>query len=505
MSTRCRRSTSRCPGGRRRKSRSLRIAASRAATLPCPSSRPFSTRCASRGCWPSRAIARPCGVIAADRSSAPRSTSNARAVASDAAGGGVSQGRVASLAPHKRQLERERREVGVQDLGRREGQQAALLLLGPQAIADAGLEAAGAAAALVGGGLADAHGLEPRHARARREARHAHQAGVDHDAHAFDGEAGFGDRGRQHDLAPAGGRGGNGAILVGGREVAVERRHVDVAAEVQAFLDAADLADAGQEHQGAAALFGEARGAPSRRRCPRCGPRARGRDSACRPGTCGRPMAITGAPPRRSDTGPGSRVADMAITRRSSRNAVCASRTRAKDRSVSRPRSCSSSKITQPMPSSDGSSCSIRRKSPSVTTSMRVRGPDLGVEPHAIAHGLADRFAQGRRHAPRGGARRQPPRLLHDDLGVRRATARRARPTARASSCRRRAVPPGRRRCVPPAPLSDAAALRRREESPSRRLIAGVFAGSAPLMIRTAGLWPAHALRSADLQVRSCS
>ena len=52
MSTRWRRSASRCPGGRRRKSRSLRIAASRAAILPCPSSRPFSTRCASRGCWP---------------------------------------------------------------------------------------------------------------------------------------------------------------------------------------------------------------------------------------------------------------------------------------------------------------------------------------------------------------------------------------------------------------------------------------------------------------------
>ncbi len=64
MSTRCRRSTSRCPGGRRRKSRSPRIAASRAAILPCPSSRPFNTRWARRGCWPSRAIARPCGVIA---------------------------------------------------------------------------------------------------------------------------------------------------------------------------------------------------------------------------------------------------------------------------------------------------------------------------------------------------------------------------------------------------------------------------------------------------------
>jgi hypothetical protein len=82
------------------------------------------------------------------------------------------------------------------------------------------------------------------------------------------------------------------------------------------------------------------------------------------------------------------------------------------------PRSCNSSKITQPMPSSDGSSCSIRRNSPSVTTSMRCARSHLGVEPHAVADGLADMLAQSRRHAPRRGARRQPSRLLHDDLAA---------------------------------------------------------------------------------------
>ena len=40
---------------------------------------------------------------------------------------------------------------------------------------------------------------------------------------------------------------------------------------------------------------------------------------------------------------------------------------------------------------------------------------DLAVEPYAIAHGLADRFAQSRCHPSGGGARGQPSRLLHHD------------------------------------------------------------------------------------------
>ncbi len=155
----------------------------------------------------------------------------------------------------RRQLERQWGEVGIEDLRGREGQQPALGLLGPQAQAEAGLEAAGTTAPLVGRGLVHAHGLQPCHARARREAWHAHQAGIDHEAHAFDRQAGLGDRGGEHDLAPAGGRWRDGAVLLGGRQVAVERCHIDIGGEaVQALLDAADLADAGQEHQRAAAF-----------------------------------------------------------------------------------------------------------------------------------------------------------------------------------------------------------------------------------------------------------
>ena len=44
----------------------------------------------------------------------------------------------------------------------------------------------------------------------------------------------------------------------------------------------------------------------------------------------------------------------------------------------------------------------------------------LGAEPHAIADGLADLFAERRRHARGGGAGREPARLEHDDLLARR-------------------------------------------------------------------------------------
>jgi hypothetical protein len=43
-------------------------------------------------------------------------------------------------------------------------------------------------------------------------------------------------------------------------------------------------------------------------------------------------------------------------------------------------------------------------------------GRDLGLHPHAVAHGLAHRFAQGLGHPFGGGAGGQAPRLQHDDL-----------------------------------------------------------------------------------------
>ena len=70
-----------------------------------------------------------------------------------------------------------------------------------------------------------------------------------------------------------------------------------------------------------------------------------------------------------------SAVADIASTRRSVRKFLRASRHNARPTSVGRFRSCTSSKITSPIPGSSGSFCKRRVRIPSVTTSMRVLGP----------------------------------------------------------------------------------------------------------------------------------
>ena len=128
----------------------------------------------------------------------------ARASASAAAGGGSSQASVCgSGTPHSAQVEqqgRQDRRRGSSGCGEG-GQARAVSGFVPQPVADAGLGAPGAAAALVGGGARDADGLEARHADAGLEARHAREAAVDDDAHALDGERGLGDGGGQHHLA----------------------------------------------------------------------------------------------------------------------------------------------------------------------------------------------------------------------------------------------------------------------------------------------------------------
>ena len=126
-----------------------------------------------------------------------------------------------------REIEQHAGQIGGEDFRPRVGLERRGLRLVPQPVADAGLGAAGAAAALVGGGARHPHGLEPRQADVRLVARHAREPAVDHDAHALDGERGFGDRGGEHDLAPAGRRRRDGAVLGLRVERAVERHHVD--------------------------------------------------------------------------------------------------------------------------------------------------------------------------------------------------------------------------------------------------------------------------------------
>ena len=85
---------------------------------------------------------------------------------------------------------------------------------------------------------------------------------------------------------------------------------------------------------------------------------------------------MTGAPsPRSCATRAPSSVADMTRIRRSSRRPARASSASASPRSASSERSWNSSNKTAPIPVSSGSARINRVKTPSVTTSMRVRGP----------------------------------------------------------------------------------------------------------------------------------
>ena len=158
------------------------------------------------------------------------------------------------------ELQRERREIGVDDLGRRVGREARVGTLAPRPVADARLEAPGAAAALIRGRPRDAPGREQAHAGYRIEARATRESRVDDHAHARDGETGFGDVGREHHFARTGGRGGERGILLLAREISEQRHDLNACGQLRGGkrgVHAPDLARAGQERQHVAALLAQ--------------------------------------------------------------------------------------------------------------------------------------------------------------------------------------------------------------------------------------------------------
>ncbi|MHC2191482.1 hypothetical protein ACVJF1_004115 [Bradyrhizobium diazoefficiens] len=162
-----------------------------------------------------------------------------------------------------RQIEHERGQIGAEDFRLGVGRERRRLRLVPEPVADARLGAAGAAAALIHRRARGAHGLEPGQADIRLVARHAGKTGIDDNAHAFDGERGLRDRGRQHHLARALRRGRNGAILHGGIERAEQRHDLDTGvldALAEEILGAADFSGAGQERQHRTAIGAQRRG-----------------------------------------------------------------------------------------------------------------------------------------------------------------------------------------------------------------------------------------------------
>ena len=168
---RARRSASRSLVAPRNRSRSRGWRRSRSATARRRARR-LPGSCA-RGADAGRdgAIARPCaGSAGPATSSAPSCASSSRACASGAGGRRVEprRGSRPSPAPQTASSSASGARSAARISGAGCGAARALVLLGPQAVADARPEPAGAAAPLVGGRLADAHGLEPRHAGARR-------------------------------------------------------------------------------------------------------------------------------------------------------------------------------------------------------------------------------------------------------------------------------------------------------------------------------------------------
>ncbi len=148
-----------------------------------------------------------------------------------------------------REVERERGQVGVQNLGRRLLEQVGGLVLRPETVADSRRGSAGAPTTLIGRGSRDAYRLEPRHPRARREARRAREPAVDDDANSLDREARFGDGRGQHDLAAPVAIREERAILRVAFEHPVERRDDDAPVETlgEQRFHAADLAGAGEK------------------------------------------------------------------------------------------------------------------------------------------------------------------------------------------------------------------------------------------------------------------
>ena len=127
-----------------------------------------------------------------------------------------------------------------------------MLRRGPEASTDARFKATGPATTLLGRVLSDADGLQPSESRARIEAWHTQQAGIDHDAYPINRQTGLGNRSGQHDLSRAKLSGSDRAVLRFLWQVAMERGDEDIRAQIQLEefpFDATNLCHAWQKNQ----------------------------------------------------------------------------------------------------------------------------------------------------------------------------------------------------------------------------------------------------------------
>ena len=318
-----------------------------------------------------------------------------------------------------REVEHQRGQIGGEDFRLGVGGERRGLRLVPQPVADAGLGAAGAAAALIDRGARGAHGLQPRQADVGLVARHPRQAGIDHDADALDGQRGLGDRGRQHHLALALRRRRDGAVLHGGVERAEQRHDLDRSHRESARRENSACGGFRRHPAGTPAPSRDRRAAPSRSHPPsaaRAAHRPCGRDSASRPERRGLRWQSTGASPSSLPTRAPSSVADITRMRRSSRKpGLRVARQRQAQIGIER----TLVKFVE-QHGGDAGQFGIVENLPRENALGDDLDPrrarDLGAEADAIADGLAGALAERLRHPLGAGARRDPARLQHDDL-----------------------------------------------------------------------------------------
>ncbi len=268
--------------------RSVSATARSAASAASPARAASISMRASRGGSASAPIARPSSVDAAGRVERAERRQQRPRLREGGARRRVEEFQLRGIgdAPDARGRARSPKDRPTRISGWRERRQAAGRRLLPETIADAGFDAPGAAAPLVGVGAADAHRLEPRQPDVGLVARHAHKTAVDDDAHALDGQRGLGDRGREHDLAPPRRRGRDGQVLRARVHRAEQRRDVDI-------RRAHALAQAAPRRAGSRASLAGRRGSSRAPRRAPSGTRAlptlrsarwrRGRGSASRP------------------------------------------------------------------------------------------------------------------------------------------------------------------------------------------------------------------------------
>ena len=194
---------------------------------------------------------RPASVMRPWASSAPSSASSAVAAASAPGRRRIEERQIGGRRSPGGAIQRQARQFRLQDLRPVVRGQAAMQRRGPQPDRDPRRLAPGPPGPLLGRRAGNAQRRQPGQAGGGIEPRRPAPAAVHHDAHAGHGQRGLGDRGRQHHPPPLGRP--QRAILLGRRQIAVQRQHQRAAA-LERRLGAADLRHAGQERQDVAVM-----------------------------------------------------------------------------------------------------------------------------------------------------------------------------------------------------------------------------------------------------------